>query len=156
MYSGEKNVSGDGISLDVCEMGDVDGGRQTSILVAKRGLRQRDPIWPLLFVLIMEYLSRCLRRLKGMPEFIFHPKCEKLSISSLLFADGLLFARGDKISVKLMMKQFGVFSNSTGLQVSKEKRCAYFGGVSDNGDKEIIYATGFCKGTLHFKYLGGR
>lgn len=73
----------------------VVNGSPSGHLKARRDLRQGDPISPLLFVLIMEYLHRCLRKLQQNHDCNFHPKCEKLRITNICFADNLmLFCRG--------------------------------------------------------------
>ncbi|GAU21086.1 hypothetical protein TSUD_10030 [Trifolium subterraneum] len=92
-------------------------GNYTTSMEANRGLRQGDPISPLLFVIMMEYLNRCFQRMQKNQNFNFHAKCEKIGLTNLCFADDLLlFARGDEGSVTLMMEAFDKFSKSTGLK----------------------------------------
>ena len=78
----------------------VINGVPSKILKARRGLRQGDPLPPFIFVSVMEYLHQFLQQLKNLPDFNFQPKCEKLSITNLCFADDLmLFMRGDERSI---------------------------------------------------------
>lgn len=135
--------------------GYVVNGNVTQYLREKRGLRQGDPLSPLLFVLVMEYLYRLLHELKSVPDFNFHAKCEKLSIVNLSFADDLLlFARGDVKSVELLMNMFNQFSRSTGLRVNPAKRQTYSGSVPLEDKRCILEITGFGEGALPFRYLG--
>jgi hypothetical protein len=130
-------------------------GRHTSFMKAKRGLRLGDPISPLLFVIVMEYLHRTLQQLTLIPDFNFHSKCENLGIINLSFADDLLiFTRGDKKSVELVMAKLQTFSRSTGLYVNPSKCRVYYGGVKDHVKVNIRQTTSFADGSLPFRYLG--
>lgn len=72
-------------------------GKPSRPFAAKRGLRQSDPMPHYLFVIVMEYLSRLLKKLTKNPAFKFHPKCVKTKITQLGFADDLLLlCKGDR------------------------------------------------------------
>lgn len=86
-------------------------GEPSDILQAKKGLRQGDPISPLLFILIMKYFHRVMQGLEDIPNFNFHPKCERLKIVNICFADDiLLFSMGDIVSIRLIMRKVREFS----------------------------------------------
>ncbi|XP_021835349.2 uncharacterized protein [Spinacia oleracea] len=122
---------------------------------AKKDLRQGDPLSPFLFAICMEYLSRCMKSLVSNPDFNFHPKCEKLQLTHLMFADDLLlFARGDLISLQLIFKAFTCFSKASGLEANMDKTEVYFSGVHPIEQQAIMEALGITKGSLPFRYLG--
>jgi hypothetical protein len=76
-------------------------GHQSDIMAAERGLRQGDPISPMLFVIVMECLNRYLYKMQKDCDFNYHPKCDKLKITNLCFADDLLmFSRGTRFQLK--------------------------------------------------------
>ncbi|KAL0358099.1 UNVERIFIED_CONTAM: hypothetical protein Scaly_1495600 [Sesamum calycinum] len=98
------------------------GGTQRLLhgfFAGKKGLRQGDPMSPGLFLLCMEYFSRLIKRKTTDSDFNFHPKCEKLKITHLLFADDLMmFSRGDLPSVHILMECLQEFRDVSGLAVN--------------------------------------
>ena len=82
---------------------------------------------PLLFVIGMEYLSRILKVAGEAEEFNFHPRCSKLKLNHLVFADDLmLFYKGDLQSIKLLTQGVKTFSTSSGLVANNSKSGIYY------------------------------
>ncbi|XP_058759242.1 uncharacterized protein LOC131632512 [Vicia villosa] len=68
--------------------------------------------------------------------------------------DLLLFARGDSVSIQLLMQVFSKFSKATGLKANPNKCKVYFGGTNEVEKDTILNITGYEEGVLPFKYLG--
>nr|GEU38638.1 hypothetical protein [Tanacetum cinerariifolium] len=84
----------------------------------KRSLRQRDPLSPYLFTLVMEILTLMLQR--GVDSgnlFVYHRYCSKMKLINLCFADDLfLFSHGDTDSVKVIKGALNEFQEASGLK----------------------------------------
>lgn len=105
----------------------------------KKRLRQGDPLSLFLFVLCLEYFSRSLKIATGDPDFNSHPKCGRLKITHLTFADDLmLMARGDVPSVKIVMKCLADFGTKSGLYVNNLKSNMFATGLEDHELEEIM------------------
>lgn len=94
----------------------------TTLLKAKRGIKPGRPNFAATICDdygISPILHRSSQKLQFLPNYNYHPKCEKLRITNLCFADDLLlFVRGDAMSVQMMMDVLGSFSESTGLRAN--------------------------------------
>lgn len=130
-------------------------GEVTEPFAANKGIRQGDPISPYLFVICMEYLHRCLMGLHEEKQFKYHPRCKKLKLLHVCFADDLLmFAIGNVLAVQHLMRALDTFSAASGLQANQLKNCIYFRGVQEDVKQEILRVTGMSEGSFPFKYLG--
>lgn len=85
---------------------------------------------PLLFVIGMEYLSRLLKVAGTSEAFSFLPRCSRMKLNHLVFADDLmLFCKGDMQSIKVLLQGMEVFSASSGLCANNAKSGIFLAGV---------------------------
>ncbi|KAL2933222.1 LINE-1 retrotransposable element ORF2 protein [Bienertia sinuspersici] len=133
----------------------VINGSPHGFFKSARGLRQGDPISPLLFVMGMEYLSKSLNKVTEEQGFQFHPRCRAAKLTHLCFADDLILCcKGEQVSIDKMLKGFNHFSQASGLQANRNKTEVYTVGMKEQEVQNILKASGFKRGSLPFKYLG--
>ncbi|KAL2934382.1 LINE-1 reverse transcriptase-like protein [Bienertia sinuspersici] len=130
-------------------------GETCGYFKGKRGLRQGDPISPLLFVICMDYLSRLLVLVGKAKGFDYHPRCKALGLSHLAFADDLIImCKGDSSSARKVLQCLATFADVSGLIANEGKSNAYFCNVASGIKEEILKFSGFKEGQLPFKYIG--
>ncbi|XP_058755938.1 uncharacterized protein LOC131629159 [Vicia villosa] len=130
-------------------------GLYTSHIQEKRGIRQGDPLSPILFVFMMAYFHRLLHKMQKNPDFKHHHKCKELQLTNITFADDvLMFARADTQSVRMLLQVIQDFSCSTRMVVNPRKCKVYIGGADADTCLRIKDLTTFQEGTLPFKYMG--
>ncbi|XP_062101035.1 uncharacterized protein LOC133806957 [Humulus lupulus] len=130
-------------------------GRLQGSFDGRKGLRQGDLISPLLFVLVMEYLTRLLRLVSRHKDFRFHPMCKSLHLVNLFFVDDLiLFCKGNLRSFQLLFDGFSRFSQNSGLIANLNKSQVFFGGISTEVKTSILSIVPIEEGTFPLKYLG--
>ncbi|XP_074278014.1 uncharacterized protein LOC141601619 [Silene latifolia] len=113
-----------------------------------------DPLSPLVFTISLDYLSRILEVIQQHQHFRYHPLCQRIKLSHLCFPDDLImFCKGDKSSIKLLLNSFDYFSKASGLVMNREKSNIYFNGTDEQLIKEVEIATGMKRGKVPFKYL---
>ncbi|GKA07644.1 hypothetical protein Tco_0686868, partial [Tanacetum coccineum] len=122
----------------------------------KRGLRQRDPLSPYLFTLVMEVLTLIIRRRVRLSEmFHYHNHCEELQLVNVCFADDLfIFARGDVDTARVIMELIDEFKSTSGLVPSLPKSTTFFCNVCNHVKIAILNIMQFSEGKLSVKYLG--
>ncbi|KAJ8435083.1 hypothetical protein Cgig2_033623 [Carnegiea gigantea] len=128
-------------------------GQSTGEFPGRKGLKQGDPLSPLLFVISKEYLSRL--RHKHSVNFKFHPHCKSLQLTHLMFADDLIiFCKADAPTIQHIMSTLNVFHECAGLKANMMKSQMVVGGCSPQLQDKCLQLTGFTETTFPLKYLG--
>ncbi|KAL9667021.1 hypothetical protein QQ045_001366 [Rhodiola kirilowii] len=103
----------------------------------------------------MEVLSRILWTASSSTDCKFHPKCARIKLSHLMFADDvIIFSKANLESLAKIKSALQLFHSWSGLKVSDEKSAIYFGGCSERETDMMARAVGFQIGRLPFLYLG--
>ncbi|KAE8731497.1 hypothetical protein F3Y22_tig00002840pilonHSYRG01484 [Hibiscus syriacus] len=114
-----------------------------------KGVRQGDPLSPYLFVIVINVLSRLLDRAAGHGVFRFHPKCHRISLTNLYFADDLLvFTKGTLDSIVGIWEILKLFCSFSGLCINPSTSELFSSGVSEAALSEILDITGIVRGKL--------
>lgn len=121
----------------------------------KSGLRQGDPLSPALFVLAMEVFSALVRKYSTNPDFKYHWRASQVQLTHLIFADDvLLFSKGDKDSMKILLDTINHFSQISWLLPNASKSNCFFCNIPSDVAHDILQYSGYQLGTLPIKYLG--
>ena len=132
-------------------------GSPCEFFESSRGLRQRDPLSPLLFFLVMEALGRILDKAVHDGHMLgFGPNLEgrSLAMSQLLFADDtLIFCYADLDQILFLHMILIWFETVSGLKINLDKSELVPVGVVHTFDL-LLNVLGCKQGTLPMKYLG--
>lgn len=79
-------------------------------ILGAKGIRQGDPLSPYHFIIGMNILSSLLNEVVVHGVFEFHPKCKRLELTHLSFANDLLVStKGMMESTEAIKKYFDLF-----------------------------------------------
>lgn len=131
-------------------------GQSCGYFTCSRGVRQGDPLSPLLFCLAEEVLSRGLSSLVDLniikriaaPKNITPP-------SHVLFADDVMvFLQGDLRHLRALMSFMEEYASNSGQEVNKSKSLLFLGKFAIPWQSSIQRILGISVGSLPFTYLG--
>ncbi|KAL9676805.1 hypothetical protein QQ045_005025 [Rhodiola kirilowii] len=108
-------------------------GEMVDFFARKRGLRQGNPISQLLFTIAMEYLSRSLKGITRVSGFYHHPKCHRIDLKHIIFADNLfLLSNGRSSSILALKAALDDFLQCSGLSVNIDKSQVFITGMTED------------------------
>lgn len=121
----------------------------------KTGLRQGDPLSPILFVMMMNILSLMLNRAALSGSFGYHQHCADQQLTHLCFADDLLiFTEGTESSLEGVFTVLSDFEMMSGLAVNVSKTNMFSSGIAEVEIQRIASRFGLTRSNLPVRYLG--
>ncbi|XP_039001543.1 uncharacterized protein LOC120127787 [Hibiscus syriacus] len=112
-------------------------------------MRQGDPLSPYLFVIVMNVLSSLLDAAAKNSVFRFHPKCKRIPLTHLCFADDLLlFCHGSLDTMLGVVSTLEKFYELYGLKLNASKTELFACGVAWDELELIQRTTSFRIGHL--------
>jgi hypothetical protein len=131
-------------------------GSQHGFFNCKRGVRQGDPLSPLLFCLAEEVLSRGISKLvvDGNMELIKGSRNSLVPSHCLYANDIMVFCSGKLSCIQALKNLFVRYANCSGQIINAAKSTIYSGGISQSRLNNIVNNIGFNVGSFPFNYLG--
>ena len=131
-------------------------GKSVGFFSCTRGVRQGNPLSPLLFCIAEEVISR------GIEALVLEGKVSQIRASRNLYVpshclyadDILIFCKGTLANVKNIMHLFELYGQYSGQLVNARKSKFYSTTISLSRAHTIASITGFSHGNLPFTYLG--
>jgi len=131
-------------------------GKLNGFFKCKRGVRQGDPLSPLLFCIAEEVLSRNISKLVDLGKLDLIKGTRHIQIPShALYADDIMiFCKGKISSINALLELFKAYALASGQVINPSKSTVYYGSISVSRINHITGLIGFNKGSLPFLYLG--
>ncbi|XP_042065462.1 uncharacterized protein LOC121808974 [Salvia splendens] len=142
--------------IGTCWFSVLINGPPAGFFKSTRGLRQRDPISPALFVIAVDYLSRALDKLiLGNKEMTYKATRGSMEISHLAYADDIIiFTQTAPTSLRRLRTCLDHYAEVSGQQINLAKSNFYIADVHEGWANSIQNEGGFSRGTFPFLYLG--
>ena len=142
--------------LKSAKMSVVINGTPCGYFTCKRGVRQGDPLSPILFCLVEEVLSRSLidAAESGSLHLMAGPRGVSMPTHSLYADDIMLFCRGDKRNLKQVLYILHSYGQASGQIMNCAKSKVYIGQGAKHRKAAITSVLGMTEGSTPFTYLG--
>jgi hypothetical protein len=131
-------------------------GKLQGFFPCSRGVRQRDPLSPLLFCLAEDVLSRGITKLveSGKLELIKGTRHMNLPSHTLYADDIMIFCKGKVSNIDALLELFDRYAACSGQCINPAKSTIFGGSISQTRLLNIAGKLGFGIGSLPFIYLG--
>ncbi|XP_019431188.1 PREDICTED: uncharacterized protein LOC109338411 [Lupinus angustifolius] len=131
-------------------------GENVGFFSCKRGVRQGDPLSPLLFCIAEDVLSRGISKLvlEGKLSTISGPRNLKICSHAFYADDILVFCKGIKREILALKHLLSDYGEASG-QLTNPAKCRFYSGkISARKVASLNDALGFSAGCIPFNYLG--
>ena len=118
------------------------------------GLRQGNPLFPILSIMVMEVSSSLMRLQAIRQNYKHHWRCAKTNLTNLCFVDDMLiFYKGTSESVDAVLQTLNTFADISGLRINPSKSQLFTCTVDNDTMNQILISTRFSRGSLLVCYM---